>query len=168
MAAGVGLEVIKFKDGEEYCDMDVEGRVSETDEREVKETEEEDEDRVKNAGGEFREEEEDSNRDWSLEKAVDGEDGDEGEEEGGEYDEEVGEDGAETKDFSWLLMLLMRAPVVRPVVWRELPLARMLVREDSVQSRMDGSSEVAAWEEGIDDERGVRLALASSSCRCCR
>jgi hypothetical protein len=159
---GIGLEVIEFKDGEEYCDMDVEGRVSETDESEVQDTEDE-EDRVKKAGGEIREEEEDSNRDWSLEKAVDGEEGEEGEEDVGVYDEEVGEDGAETKDLSWLLMLLMRAPVVRPVVWRELPLARMLVREDSVQSSMDGSSEVAKWEEGNDNEGGVGLVPAS----CC-
>lgn len=167
MVVGIGLEVTELKGSEEHCDMDVEGRVSETDESEVKDAEDEEEDRVKKGGGEFREEEEDSNRDWSLEKAVDGEEGEEGEEDVGEYDEEVGEDGAETKDLRWLLMLLMRAPVVRPMVWRELPLARMLVREDSVQSRMDGSSEATKWEEGNDDESGVGLVPASCCCWSC-
>jgi len=35
------------------------------------------------------------------------------------------------------------------------------VREDSVQSRMDGSSEVAKWEEGNDDDNGVEQVPAS-------
>jgi len=99
--------------------MDVEGRVSAAvDVSEVKDTEDEEEDKVKSGGGELMEDDEDSNRDWSFEKAEDGEVGEEGEEDEGVYDEEVGEDGAETKDLSWLLMLLIRAPVVRPVVWR--------------------------------------------------